>query len=234
LYLRIFLSIVLCLILTGSALAEGLVFSKIAGNPAYISEVILKEAYRRLGIEISTNILPGERALKSANAGELDGDIHRVIGLEKIYPNLIRVPFAVNSLEGMIFTKNRDLSVNSWDDLKPYSIGLRTGMKFAELGTRGMNVTSVEKTDQLFKMIESNRLDVIVSTRIEGLMLTKQMKLDDVFPVEPPIVDLKLFHYVHKKHEALIPKLVQVLNDMAKEGLILELRQKSLLEILDQ
>ena len=79
----------------GFSYAENLVFAK-SGPLDYsadISEIILKEAYGHLNIDISTKVLPSERALRIANSGVLDGDIHRIIGLENMYPNLIRDQF---------------------------------------------------------------------------------------------------------------------------------------------
>jgi len=229
-------TIISTLILCSVSYSKSLVFAKSGplDYSANISEVILIEAYRRLNIEISTVVLPSERALLMSNSGSLDGDVHRIIGLEKNYPNLVRVPVSINAIEGMIFSKVKGLSIQTWDDLENYSIGLRVGAKFAEFGTKGMDVTAVGTNDQVFKMLEIGRTHVVVSTRIEGLMVTKKLGYNDIYPIEPPIVILDLFHYVHKKNEGLIPELTRVLSEMVKEGLILEIKLNNLVELLNQ
>jgi len=220
----------------GSGYAESLVFAK-SGPLDYsadISETILKEAYGRLNIHISTEVLPSERALSNANSGLLDGDIHRIIGLENLYPNLIRVPVPINAIEGMVFSKTKGLKIDSWDHLKYFSIGLRIGAKFAEAGSQGMNVYPVTTNDQVFKMLDRGRTEVVVSTRIEGLLTSKKLGLANIYPIEPAIVNLKLYHYVHKKNKALIPELTRILKTMEKEGRILEIKKSAIVELLRQ
>jgi len=220
----------------GFSYAESLVFAK-SGPLDYsadISETILKEAYGRLNFHISTEVLPSERALVNANSGLLDGDIHRIIGLENLYPNLIRVPVPINAIEGMVFSKTKGIKIDSWDDLKYFSIGLRIGAKFAEAGSQGMNVSPVITNDQVFKMLDKGRTEVVVSTRIEGLLTTKRLGLAKIYPIEPAIVILKLYHYVHKKNKAIIPELTRILKIMEKEGRILEIKKTAIVELLRQ
>ena len=38
--------------------------------------------------------------------------------------------------------------------------------------------------------------------------------------LEPPLAEVPLYHYLNKKHEALLPSLVAVLRKMEKEGTI--------------
>ena len=53
---------------------------------------IIKNAFFRLGLSASVTRLPAERSLTNANLGIDDGDILRIKGLEKIYPNLMPIP----------------------------------------------------------------------------------------------------------------------------------------------
>lgn len=48
--------------------------------------------FARMNITASVDWLPSERALLNANSGMDDGNIAWVAGIEKKYPNLIRVP----------------------------------------------------------------------------------------------------------------------------------------------
>ncbi len=50
------------------------------------------EVFRRAGLALKTVKLPAERGLINANAGIEDGDLSRIAGLERDYPNLVRVP----------------------------------------------------------------------------------------------------------------------------------------------
>ncbi len=73
----------------GTGLKPPLVSSETA--PGFL-DTLAKEVFHRLGIELEVIILPAERALINANNGIEDGNLLRIKGLEKQYPNLIRVP----------------------------------------------------------------------------------------------------------------------------------------------
>jgi polar amino acid transport system substrate-binding protein len=206
---------------------SSLVFSKPGplDYTAQISEEILKEAYARIGIAVTTQEFPGERALRMSNSGAVDGEVNRIRGIAKIYPNLRIVPVAINLIDGMAFTKNPEIKIKTWDSLSPYIIGLRTGAKFAEFGTQGMNVISVTTNDQVFRMLDKRRVDVAISTRIEGVLTVKNLKLRNIRLLEPPLLTIELFHFLNKKHEALTPRITKALEEMGREGRIRSIKE---------
>ena len=72
---------------------DTLTFSSIenSGFTPFAKSIILK-AYENEGIQVSINPLPAKRALKTANYGkEVDGELFRISGIEKKYPNLIPI-----------------------------------------------------------------------------------------------------------------------------------------------
>ena len=210
--------------LTGSPARaqQSLIFAKPGplDYSAQISENILKEAYARIGITVTTEEFPGERALQMSNSGTVDGEVNRIRGIAQKYPNLRLVPVTINAIEGLAFTNKSDIEIRSWEHLRPYVIGLRIGAKYAEFGTAGMEVTPVATNDQVFTMLDQHRTDVAISTRIEGVLTIKKLGLKNIRLVEPPLVTLELFHFLHKKHAALIPRITGALEQMAKEGRI--------------
>ena len=56
-----------------------------------------EEAFRRVGAEFKLVSLPSERSLKSADAGEVDGEGLRIAGLAAQYPNLVRAQSAIST-----------------------------------------------------------------------------------------------------------------------------------------
>ena len=65
-----------------------------------VGSQISHQAFRRSGIEIIFSELPGERALLNVSARIDDGDIGRIAGLEKVYPNLVCVPESMLEIDG--------------------------------------------------------------------------------------------------------------------------------------
>jgi len=194
-----------------------------------ISQLVLEEAYKKLNIEIDIIALPGERALRTSNSGKVDGELFRIANIEKRYKNLVVVPTPINVLQGIAFTKNLRPSIEGWDSLKPFKIGIQVGIKFAERGTQEMNPILVDTNEQLFKMLDNERLDIIIAAMANGLKTMHKLKLESIHPIQPPIQEYPLYHYLHKKHLSLVPQIDKVLQDMHKTGRTQTIRNEVLL-----
>lgn len=236
--MKIWILSILYLFLSNSAgwAADTLVFSKPGPNAyaADISQIVLAEAYARLGIEISTQIFPAERSLTMSNSGKVDGEVNRIFGIEQNYSNLVRIPVAINWIEGIAYTNSENISITGWESLRPYSIGIRIGTKFAEIGTKGMNVKAITSTDQMFMMLEKFRVDVVISTRIDGMLTSHKFKLKNISPLDPPLARFKLFHYLHTKHQKMVPRITKILKEMESKGRIREIRNTAIEELFNK
>ena len=189
-----------------------------------ISEVILRKAYRRLGIDITIKKYPGERALKLANAGRVAGDIQRIDGLGAKYQNLIQIRPAINFIEATVFSKTVRFTVSGWDSLKRHRIGLIRGIKFAEKNTKGMKTEKVPDYQDLFRMLQKGRVDIALSPRLNGRYQIKRLGILGLQELSPPVQRFELFHYLHKKNVSLAPRLSEVLSIMHKSGELERLR----------
>ncbi len=58
--------------------------------------------------------------------------------------------------------------MNGWESLKPYSIAIRIGTKFAETGTKGMNVKKFPTNDMIFRLVSKNLYDICITSRVIG------------------------------------------------------------------
>ena len=187
--------------------------------------IVLKEAYQKLGIEVVMKPLPGERALRTSNSGKVDGEVFRIANVQKRYKNLIPVPTSINVLQGMVFSHDKNVTVNGWQSLATYKIGGQVGIKFVERGTKGMNRIMVDTNEQLFKMLNAKRIDLAIAAHINGAKTISQLKLQSINILQPPVIEHKLYHYLHKKHAALVPKIDSVLTEMQRTGRIQQIRQ---------
>ena len=191
---------------------------KPADPVAGISSRVLTKAYQRIGVKINFIELPAERSLLKSNEGSLDGEVNRIIGMEEMYPNLIMIPIPINSFVGVAFSKSHHFSVNGWESLQPYSIAIRIGSKFAEYGTRGMNVTTFATYDKVFELIAQERYDICISSVVTGLFFIKKNGLKGIKILEPPLTNFKLYHYLHKKNKNWVPAISSSLQQMQQEG----------------
>ncbi|WP_108649766.1 substrate-binding periplasmic protein [Dongshaea marina] len=213
------------------SLAEAKQTLILAATPDLVSKIsleVLREAYAGLGYDVRPNQLAAERALAMSNAGMVDGEANRIAGIESGYPNLLRVPVAVNFIEGLVVTRGLSFKVEGWQSLKPYKIGLQSGVKFAENATRGMYVDSSLSVNQLFRNLKREKVDLLVTTRIDVLDYLAKYPDPEVMILEPPLVRLKLYHYLNHKHRELLPKITAQLQKMQAEGRIEAIRQRLL------
>jgi polar amino acid transport system substrate-binding protein len=181
---------------------------------------IIAAIFRDIGMEAELLIYPTatERGMLNANEGVDDGLAMRVAGLEKQYPNLIRVPeeIAINDFVAMA-TKHR-FDTSNWDSLNPYVVSYIIGWKVFEQNVpKGKELTLVRDADQLFTLLARDRADVVLYERWQGVAQTRAMGIK-VQVMEPPLVRTKMYMYLHKKHAALVPRVAQALVKLKRDG----------------
>lgn len=190
-----------------------------------ISEVILRTAYKRIGINVEIRKLPAERALRMADAGNVTGEVQRIFGIEKTYTNLLRVDPFINFLEATVFARDKDLVIKNADDLQGYRVCIIRGIKFAERLTKGMDVLETKDYTMLFKMLDSGRCDLALSPKFNGLYNLKLNGIERAYPLSPALERFDLFHYLHKNQKSLIPQIQNILTTMRESGELARIRE---------
>ena len=92
------------------------------------------------------------------------------------------------------------------------------GMKYAEIGLKNAGVEHIAiMTDsgKMMKMLNDGFVDFAISSRFNGKLQLKKLGLDSIHPLSPHLVEMKLYHYVHVKHQSLIPQLDAVIQSHA-------------------
>jgi hypothetical protein len=195
-----------------------LIFTRQEGVTNDIAERLVNEAYQSIGLDISVEVLPAERAIREADKGNFAGDIARIAGLSATYPNLIQVPEVLLTVEAGAFVRDPKIKLPDWNSLRPYRVGFRTGLKFAEAGTAGMAVETTTTDRNSFRKLAAGRLDVVLSGFWDGIMAIRQEGLAGIVPVRPPLVTVDLYHYVHVSHRDLVPALAKAIRELKAKG----------------
>ncbi len=185
-----------------------------------IGKTILDGAYARLGYKVEYKEYPGKRALIESNSGRNDGELFRKEGMEQFFPNLIRIPVAINEFNGTVVTKNSKIEVAGWNSLKPYKIGVLRGLKFAETGSEGMQRIFGENKRELVELLDKGVIDLFVLDKYSSIAIVKKNKQKGFVMLNPPVESIELFHYVHKSNQELVEKLTTVLLEMKNSGTI--------------
>lgn len=164
-------------------------------------------------------MLRSERSIQQANDGTDDGDGPRIAGLTQKYPNLIQVPEKIIDVEFSAFSKNTAFEPNGWESLKPYRVGIVIGWKILEdniVGTKQLE--KVNSVETLFKFLDSNRIDIAVIGKLDGLAAIKSQELKDIRVFQPPLAVREMFLYLNKKHKDIVPQIASALKSVKDDG----------------
>ncbi len=214
--------------------ADTINIAAIEGSQLHMaSKKLLIEIYKRAGISIEIFDLPSKRAIMESSSGKKDGELIRIFNFGNVYPQLIRVPTPYTYFELAVFSKDQDLIISGWKSLDNYRVGKVRGIKAIDDNLSGLGAVYETGTDiQLFKMLESGRIDIAISSAFEGLCRIKQLKLSSR-KIVPVLENYDGYHYLHEDNKDLIPKLDKVIKSMKESGELELLREKFLKEYLD-
>ncbi len=213
----------ICLILLQTVVFQSNVFAddiQIAnpdrGSLGFVPERIVHEAYLNLGMSPVIRETTQANSLELVNSGQVDAELCRAEGMEKFYPNLIRVPVSVYSFSyvGLVFEP--DLQVEDSDDLASCIVGYLAGaVKMREkFGARCKALVPYHDIGEAFSLLHSKQIDIMLVERHLAKRLLKHEAHPSMRLVEIPFLSADLYHYVHKRHAALVPLLARELSEI--------------------
>ncbi len=198
---------------------QALVLSMVDDDLSVMSYAILKKAYAKIDIDVSTEILPAQRALAYSSSGRTDGEVHRIAGVENKYPTLIRIPVSLNALEGIAFSCRKKIDTSSWDKLEHLNIGVKIGIRYAEKATVNMpNVYKKAQFNDLFDLLFAGGLDVVIASKQEIRRQRLREGSDCLVLNKPALERQSLYHYLHENYRSLVPEITKALKTMSESG----------------
>jgi polar amino acid transport system substrate-binding protein len=190
-----------------------------ADHKGFLDQIIVA-VFKEAGLEAELQVYPTStaRTLLNANAGIDDGEAMRIAGLEKQYPNLIRVPETLIANDFVAYATQVQTATTDWKSIEPYVVSYMIGWKIFENNVHNVKeVTQVRDADQLFGLLANGRTDLALYERWQGLERIRALGLK-AHALEPPLARTDMFIYLHKKHEALVPRVAQALVRLKANG----------------
>jgi ABC-type amino acid transport substrate-binding protein len=200
------------------------------GVQGLFSEVniaIIDEVYKPLNIQPTHIFEPQQRSILVADQGKADAILFRALGAEERYPHLIPLEASHYSVKIHAFT-NQPLTIESWADLSEYKIAYLAGFVVAENNTVGMNRTGTKSLEQALRLLNANRVDVVIATRESGLEIIRSWSDTNVQIQPQPLATVPLYHYVHEKHQDLILPLNNSLKLLIENNELERITQRAL------
>lgn len=182
-------------------------------------DLIVKEAFIRLDIIVDIPFLPAERSIMAANSGLHDGELNRIEGMERLYPNLVRVPESNMDFKFVAFSKKKVFETTDWSTLRPLRVGFIKGWKILEQNMKDHpNIIFVNSAEQLFRQLDKEHIDIALYGELVGHAQLKKMDITNYRVLSPPLATKKMYMYLNKRHEALVPKVAEALKSMKNDG----------------
>lgn len=224
--LRLFLACLLAMLCTATTAAEfkpfklNVTLTTPLGTPQRngLLNQVVDGMLRRVGYEPIYAYAHEERGLRNLDEGLDDGNLPRVAGLERLYPNIRQVPGKVMDFHFQVFATDPELKVDGWRSLDGLEVAFVTGWKILEENVRAHTITKVATSKQLFQLLAKGRTQAVIYEKWQGLELIRALGLRGIHAVEPPLITKEMFLYVNRCHEALIPRLSEALAAMKIDG----------------
>lgn len=226
-----------CIVLNTQARGESQAPLRIAMIPhesahIEIAKEVMTQVYQSLGQSIDFVLLRAGESLPLSNQSELDGELIRVRAIEKEYPNLVRIPYAINSLRTMAYTRVNGPKVVGMGGLLGKKVGYLNGIELHKTITKNLKNEAFYSVKSMFQGLIKGGVDVVLFPYLDGkIYLHKQGLNDQVRMQKNAIIEVKLYHYLHKSHNRLINDLNKLLKKMEASGelnhLVSEMEQKA-------
>ena len=179
---------------------------------------ILTEVFKRIGVKTDIVYSSTANSLVDVNKGLADAEMNRIAGMESIYPNIVIVEEPNMIMEFVAFSKQQ-FDIDGWESIRNLEIGIVKGWKIYENNTAGFpNVTFVPTEAELFRMLDKNRIDIALYSKLTGYSHIKEKGYSGIFHLQPPLAEKAMYLYLHKSKAALAEPAAESLRQMKEDG----------------
>lgn len=181
---------------------------------AQYSQVLLNEAYARLGITAQFIDVPFGRSLLESNKGALDGEIARVLRVTQHYPNLIAVPYVLFDTDVYVYINDSRCRACTLETVP--SIAFVRGSVIVEERLKKLpasrQVISAGTIDSAKSLFLTGKVDAVIFAAYR-LNAKANFEMSEHY-----LFSLPDYHLLHRSHQALIQPLTAMLFQLEREG----------------
>lgn len=182
-------------------------------NP--LAQVILKEAYRRIGHPITP--------LNNQNIGlkNKDGILIAPAGRHKS-SDYIRIPIAIVNLKVFAYVHKDHANTRYEFGLLGNRIAIVQGMPIIKNNMMGMIALQKTSVNTSFKSIIRNQVDLALLPEFSALKRASKHLRKYIVALQPAVYEVPMYHYINRKNEHLVGSLIKSLKSMQKQQLIVQ------------
>lgn len=173
-----------------------------------------------LPLSISPEFLyyPSKRGLQLVNQGMLDAEAGRFEMVAKSYSSLIKIDEPIRFFHSGYFCLEKE----SCRIGKSTVVAAQSGFQSAELfcRTNQLNCHLENNPHLLARMLEKQIAQVFFSLNSEAELVLCSFNADTIYFAPISSFSYPSYHYVHKRHVRLVPKLEASMKHLRKTGVI--------------
>lgn len=187
--------------------------------PAQAAEGVLREAYRRLGLEMRLELMPLRRARHLLQRGELDAELLRAPVYFDSTPEALRVDAVVVELGFWAHRRKPCPMRVTVDELRQLRVVYPRGVAVIETLLPPQALVPAAWGSDMFQMLLRGRADYSLSLGTPAALAVQERQAPELCRVPEPVLMQKLYHALHRRHAELAPRLAKVLRQLHAEGL---------------
>jgi hypothetical protein len=192
--------------------------------------LIYTEALRRVNIGFEFKDVPPKRASYYSDNADVDGELGRIYDYSDTHPNMIRVEEHTQVVFFSAFAAVPDLTLKGWESLQGtnYKVEYRRGIQKSKVRLSPVvppdHLSDITTVHQGIQKLLAGRTDVYVDVDNVVVQYMKSGKFKEISKgrtvYKAGVMERITAHaFLHKKHQAIVPKLADVLRKMKEEGL---------------
>lgn len=198
-----------------------------------VNGIVLHEVYRRAGIQLDIVAMPPSRVTAMSTSGGVDGEVNRIRAYGALHPTLVRVEPPINYWTVSAFYKNgAGFEIRRAADLGERPVGIVRGIKAtADLTAGNPKVSVAPSSRELMLMLINDRFDVAIDGAGESGFYVRKLGLQGITSVE--LEQHALYHYLHEKHQNLVPLISREIRKMADSGELKRVFDKAVNDVME-
>lgn len=194
---------------------------------------VVTQAYNNIGYQVEIVKMPAKRAIHEAVHGDwVDGEVGRTALAGKLMTNYTPIDVPLGTLEIYAYFLRNDLktamNVSDWQSLSGYRVASIRGFIISTqlFKKHQLDFQLVTHPKQAFEMLLRQRVDLVILARPIAEQILKNKQFQQVSSSVKPIEKIHVYHYLHNKHQAIVPALTLSLSQLLPEENLLGSKQE--------
>jgi len=187
-------------------------------DQSIIIERALHTALKRSGCEIVAKITGMQTAVADVNYGDAAILPAQTDGWDVMYPNLIKVPVAIDNVEFTVYSRSNDeYQFSQWSDLNGLRLGYRGQNEYALNNirrARAGTLVRLNEIEELWDSLLNGYTDAVILPRMSHFEYRPPFGIKKAGIIERQPV----YTYVNKMHDYLVPLLENAYQEIISDG----------------